>query len=58
MSIPWHLRSAATGRGHPVLTVSSRTETGIRRQLPAGMLTLNDASPRFHVQKEWRLTLP
>ena len=23
---------------------------------PAGTLTLNDASPRFHVQKEWRLT--
>jgi hypothetical protein len=39
-----------------VLTVSSRTETGIRRQPETGTLTLNDANPRLQAQKEWRLT--
>jgi hypothetical protein len=35
-----------------VLTVSSRTETGIRRTPQAGTLTLNDADPQFQAQKE------
>jgi hypothetical protein len=34
-----------------VLTVSSRTETGIRRSPQAGMLTLNDAGLDFKLKR-------